>query len=178
MPSIEFHNLAERHFGLTPALSESIAEAARVCLDRHHVPVVVFELSDQGVATKFDVDWIVADQRTQYAWRNKIDATEAGAYALALAGVEAVRGLVAVCRAETLTGSDYYLDVRGSDPEDLESCVRLEVSGVDAGNLSVIKGRLVQKVEQAENGTSNLPAVACVVGFRELKILMQNVETP
>jgi len=101
------------------------------------------------------------------AHANDIDATEQGAYAVSFAAIEALAGLVAVRRAETLTGADYYAAPLGVDADDLEACVRLEVSGVDAGDESAVRRRLRQKLRQTEKGRSNLPALAAVVGFRE-----------
>lgn len=64
------------------------------------------------------------------AWANHIDTTEAGAYGVSLAAVEVKSQLVAVRRAETLTGADWYVAPIGSDPDDLENCYRLEISGI------------------------------------------------
>ena len=121
-------------------------------------------------------EWAAADERVKNAWANEIDATEAGAYGLALAGVELVKGLVAVRRAQTRTGADYYLGAAGAIPEDLEGCYRLEISGIDRGTASAIKARLRQKVEQAEKGESNLPAIAAVVEFSTVHIVSADVE--
>ncbi len=82
---------------------------------------------------------------------------------------------MAVRRAETLTGADYYVAPLGSDPEDLENCIRMEISGVSAGNKAVIEERLRKKVKQAEKSQSNLPAIASVIGFKELLIAMAKV---
>jgi hypothetical protein len=101
------------------------------------------------------------------AYSNELEATEQGAYAVSFAAVEALAGLVAVRRAETLTGADYYVAPIGTDPEDMESCLRMEVSGVGAGNETIIHARLRQKLRQTEKGRSNLPALAAVVGFRD-----------
>jgi hypothetical protein len=83
-------------------------------------------------------------------------------------------GLVAISRADTRTGADYYLGM----PEDLdlEGAFRLEVSGVDQGDASVIRRRLKEKEAQARRGDSCLPAYACVVGFREASALVSIVE--
>jgi hypothetical protein len=122
-------------------------------------------------------EWSAPDERTLNAWANKDDATEYGAYGLALAAVELTRGIVAVRRAETRTGVDYYLgDPRLTPPDDLEASVRLEVSGTDEGNDSVIQSRLRQKSQQAGTVASNPPAIATVVGFAALKIVTADVE--
>ena len=101
---------------------------------------------------------------------------EAGAYACALAAVELSDGLVAVHRAETRTGADYYIAAAGRALEDLEDCLRLEVSGVDRGEPSAVNQRLKEKLAQAAAGASNLPAMAGVVGFRARIIQLSRVE--
>ena len=83
--------------------------------------------------------------------------------------MELVDGLVAIGRADTGTGADYYMAPRGTTIEDLESfedVVRLEVSGVDRGSESAVNQRLKEKLAQASAGKSDLPAMAGVVGFK------------
>ncbi len=58
----------------------------------------------------------------------------------------------------------------GSD--DLEDCIRLEVSGINAGGSSDIKRRLREKLAQAARGASNLPAIAAVIGFKALEVII------
>ncbi|HXH12617.1 MAG TPA: hypothetical protein VNP04_22970 [Alphaproteobacteria bacterium] len=55
------------------------------------------------------VEWEATDGRARGAWVNDIDATEAGAYACARAAVELTGELVAIRRAGTGTGADYYI---------------------------------------------------------------------
>jgi hypothetical protein len=168
-------NLAERHQGVTPAIGDSFTEAARVCLDRHHQPPVAFSIQDNGAATSATVDWQRADERTKAAHANETDATEWGAYACALATTELTRGLVALRRADTQTGADFYLAPPGTLLGDLENCVRLEVSRVDRGTVNDIDVRLLQKIAQARAGKSNLPALATVVGFKAQRIAVKDV---
>ncbi|HUL00201.1 MAG TPA: hypothetical protein VLX29_05020 [Nitrospirota bacterium] len=174
-PKLSFHNLAERHRGITPAVGESYAEAARVCLDRHHASPVDFNVDNAGTTNVTVVEWIPTNEKIKDAWANEIDTTEAGAYACALAAVELTNGMVAMRRAETRTGADYYIAPPNVDLEDLENCYRLEVSGVDKGAASIIHQRLRAKLEQAKAGSSNLPAIASVVGFRERLVLLQQL---
>lgn len=149
-----------------------------MCLDRHHTPPATFELRDNVEDEAVEAHWVGPDDRTRRAWANADDATEAGAYAIALAALEVMRGLVAVRRAETRTGSDYYMGQLNSTLEDLEVSFRLEVSGTDAGGSSVINSRLRQKLEQARKGKSNLPAIASVVGFAALRVVSADVQLP
>lgn len=171
---LPIHNLAERHPGVTRAVSDSYLEAARVCLDRHHSSPVDFVLRRESLVD-VRAEWTATDERTKRAWANETDTTEAGAYCIALAAIEATDGLVAVARAETRTGADYYLG-ESARVEDLERSRRLEVSGVDVGALSTLQARLRTKLEQAAAGESSLPAVAAVVGFSAKRVLISDVE--
>jgi len=176
--TLPIHDMAERHRGLTVAVAKYYTEAARVCLDRHHESPVDFEIANLDAVDSVVAKWIKTDERTRGAWANETDATEDGAYACALAAVELSNGLVAVHRAENRTGADYYIAPAGAALDDLEDCLRLEVSGVDRGGPSVIKRRLKEKMKQTERGASNLPAMAGVVGFLARIILLSRVVNP
>jgi hypothetical protein len=116
------------------------------------------------------VAWRRPSLAAQRAFNNHDDATRDAAYILALAAVEAELGLVAVARAETRTGADYYVGPPGST--DLESAYRLEVSGVDAQSTAAVYRRLEAKIEQVRAGRSNLPAMASVVALLHQLILI------
>jgi hypothetical protein len=156
--------MAERHRALTLSVAGSYLEAARVCLDRHHTSPKEFTLENDRAESIAKVEWEVTDSRVQAAWANVDDATRDGAYAVALAATELLRGMVAVHRAETKTGADYYIAPIGEKLEDLENWWRLEVSGTHS-DKSEVKRRLRIKLEQAKQGKSNLPALAAIVGF-------------
>ena len=117
--TLPIHDMEQRHTGLTKAIADSNNQAACVCLDRHHQAPTDFELETRGFRTTATVEWDRPDERTRRAWANETNATEAGAYACGLAAVELTRGLVAVQRAETLTGADYYVARPGDSPHDL-----------------------------------------------------------
>jgi hypothetical protein len=113
--------------------------------------------------------------RTVDAWANTTDTTEAGAYGCVIASVELSRGLFAMRRVETGTGADYYVGPEGAGVDDLEDCLRLEVSGVGDGGENAVKKRLLEKVSQAQRGNSSLPAVAGVIGFSERLVMLKGV---
>ena len=171
-PSLPIHDMAQRHEGLTEAIATVHTEAAGVCLARHHRSPIDFDLDRSGDRSAVVVAWQQPNKRTVDAWANDDDATEAGACACALAAIELADGLVAVRRAETKTGADYYVAPKGSPMQDLEDCLRLEVSGVDAGSESTVNQRLKRKLVQVAAGRSNLPAMAGVVGFRARLIVL------
>jgi hypothetical protein len=172
---LQLNLLHERHPGLTVALSGTLFEAASVCLNRHHVSPVDVTVACDGRSSERVVDFEAPDTRMLNAWANEIDTTEIGAYGVSLAAVEVEKQLVAVRRAETLTGADWYVAAVGAETADLENCLRLEVSGVDAGGWSAINARLQQKIQQARKGASNLPAIASVVGFKESVVAIKQV---
>jgi hypothetical protein len=146
-----------------------------VCFDRYHLSPTEVVLSDNGTQSRAQITWPKPDGRTMGAWANKNDTTEAGAYACVIAAVEHLRGLLAVHRAETLTGADYYVGPPGSGESDLENCLRLEVSGVDGGSDREVAKRLLAKMGQATRGASNLPALAGVIGFRAKLLMVRDV---
>ncbi len=172
---LPLEKLHERHEGLTFEVAQSYIQAAEVCLDRHHASPQEFLLDDDRTENSISVEWRSPDARTKRAWANTDDATRDGAYACALAATELSRGLVAVSRAETLTGADYYVAPVGEPSDDLENTLRLEVSGTDS-DRSGVRYRLRGKVRQAQEGASDLPALAAVVGFKARLIMIQTVE--
>lgn len=171
----DLNALHERHQGLTKAVCDAYAEAAHVCLSLHHQPPVDIVVTTPEEESTFGMTWTVPGERERRAWANLIDAVEAGAYAMAIAAVEGVHQWFAVSRAETLTGADYYVGPAGAD---LETAFRLEVSGTNEGNAAELRARLKRKTEQALAGRSALPAVACVVGFRNGSILVSSLQRP
>lgn len=174
-PDLPLRNLHERHRALTISIAGTYEEAASVCLQRHHAPPVDVTLADNGSRSSASVNWVSPDQRTRDAWNNETDATRDGAYGCVIAGVEVLRGLYAVRRAETGTGADYYIGPPGSGVNDLEECLRLEVSGVDHGDEKEVLKRLSAKVRQARAGNGSLPAVAGVFGFWAKLLTVQDV---
>lgn len=175
---LPIHDMAQRHRGLTVALADAQTEAATVCLSRHHRPPTDFDLDSRNEHSAAVVKWQPASRQLRTAWANDIDATEFGAYACVLAAVELIDGLVAVGRAETQTGADYYIAPRDApaDIEDFDNCLRLEVSGVDRGPESAVNKRLGEKLVQAAAGDSNLPAVAGVVGFKARLVKLADLD--
>lgn len=165
-----------RHPGLTRAIADGYAEAASVCLVRHHVPPAEYDVWDRDQPSMLVLDWDMPDERQRAAWANVTDATEAGAVGIVLMALEVCTGLVAVRRAETRSGADYYVGPPGTGREDLERCLRLEISGVDHGSAATVYRRVAEKIGQAVRGDSNLPALVGVVGFKVRLVVLEPVE--
>ena len=93
---LQLTDLSVRHPGLTKAIGDSYAEAAAVCLSRHHESPADVSAVVSDVATKCALPWEPPSNAVARAYANETDATEQGAYAVSLAAVEAISGLVAV----------------------------------------------------------------------------------
>ncbi len=166
LPALD--ELHERHYGLTEHICRSYAEAAAVALDRHHSPPADFHVTADGGACLRALGWTVSNARARAGWNNADDTTRDGAYVIAAAAVEAEMGLYAVDRADTRTGADYYF--APAHGPDLETAIRVEISGVDKGGEGEVKARLKRKLKQAQEGKSDLPAAACIVGFKARRV--------
>jgi len=173
---LKIDDLSQRHPGVTKSLGDSYSEAAKVCLDRHHKAPQKFSIENEEKIVDAEVVWNATTERIRAAWANEIDTTEAGAYACAIAAVEFSEKLYAIRRAETGTGADYYVSSKKTNINDLEDAIRLEVSGIDIANEAIVNYRLNQKVKQAKSGSSNLPAMATVVGFQPRIIKIKKVD--
>jgi hypothetical protein len=124
---LPLEDMAGRHPGLTYFIAGYYLEAARVCLDRHHTSPTDFSYQNDQEEGITAVQWETTDAQTRGAHNNETDATRDGAYIFALAALEMLSGFVAVRRAETQTGSDYYVAPIGEAVDDLEGWWRLEV---------------------------------------------------
>jgi hypothetical protein len=173
---LQHSSLHLRHHGVTQAIADGYAEAASVYLARHHVPPAEYDVWDREQPSKLLLDWHTPDERQLAAWANVTDATEAGAVGIVLLALELCTGFVAVRRAETRTGADYYVGPPGTGRDDLEQCLRLEISGVDHGSASTVYRRVAEKIGQAVRGDSNLPALVGVVGFKVRLVVLEPVE--
>lgn len=172
---LPLEGIGTRHYGLTKALGAVYEEAASVRLSSHHSPPRSVSIVDGEREMTVDLTWRPATKRTRAAFANLKDATEQGAYGMALAAIELMRGCVAIHRAEQGTRVDYYLAPVGADYDDLESSIRLEVSGIDSATEGKLKTRLKEKLWQAKKGAANTPAIAAVVGFSNLRILCADI---
>lgn len=167
------HLLHQRHPGLYQPLCEVYADAAVLCFREHHQPPVDI-LVERGPRTS---RWTLAYPEPTHgalpSMNNEEDRTRDGAYSVALSVVEGELGLLAVSRAESRTGADWYCAPLGTSSDDFEAASKLEVSGVNRGDQGEIRRRLTEKVRQVVSRPPNLPAIACVVGFKERLVLLE-----
>jgi hypothetical protein len=174
-PLLPIAGLANRHIGLTQEIAAYYLQAANICLSRHHEPPCDFEIKEKVRTQSVSIEWQLPNQRQLDAWANQTDATEAGACACALAAVELLTGLVAVRRAETLSGIDYYLGRAGQLDDVFGGSMRLEISGTHLG-WQEVESRLRRKLLQVEQGQSDGNAMAIIVGFQIKMIVIGRLE--
>jgi hypothetical protein len=175
LPTISIAGLNERHHGLTEEVAAYYAQGARVCLDRHHEPPRNLQIEMGSITSECSLSWEVTTQDVKLAWGNDDDATRDGAYIVALAALEHAEGLVAVHRAQSRSGADYFVAPSGTPKGDIENAIRLEVSGIDRSDPSKMRARLQQKKDQTRRGESDAPAIAAVVGFSSAVVQMERV---
>lgn len=173
LPQLQIARLDRRHPGVNAHAAGYLHDAARVCLHRHHSSPTQVDIRHDAGAIKAEVQWSLPDAGCLASHANVDDATRDGAYACVIAAVELTDELIAIGRAHTKTGADYYLAPPGSGTDDLEQAIRLEVSGVNAGPEHEVAARLNRKLAQLRQGQGALPAIAGVIGFRERLVLLR-----
>ena len=170
--------MASRHPGLTTSLADHQCEAAGVCLARFHaLPPSILTVHAPGVDRRYELIWRFPTQVEVAANANEDDATEAGAYAVALAAVDVHLGLVTIGRTYRRSGADWHLrpypvvervfDIDGDD------VVRLEVSGVSDDDDAKMRERA--RVKRAQAAARPGPALVAIVGFRSPRVLIRSV---
>ena len=160
----ELSRLHERHPGLTKPVAETYAEAARVLLDQFHQPPVHANvgLHNRPRAT-YLLEW--EPPRPDSAGHTETKKTRHATAPIRLCWPPLKSTLIslATTRLKTGTGADYLLEPKGiiqtdTDELNLESAIRLEVSGIRrCDSAAVLARRLHQKVEQARRGRSSAP---------------------
>lgn len=143
---------------ISAGMRDSLVEAARVMLDSFHAaaPTRGTWTSETGTA-KTEVRWSAATEVMRSSHANTKDATEDGAYTLAVLAADHL-GLRVLGRAPQGSGADWFVQ----DPKRPMQLLKLEVSGIATGGSP--GSRLGQKVEQAMSG--NVAAAGLAVVFR------------
>jgi hypothetical protein len=165
--------LAEGMPGLTPACGISLAESAAVCLeDRSHKTGAAFYLT--GIkAEQFPMEWPFVDEQQRRSHNDLQEATERGAYGIAILIVCDLTGKVVVERSKKGPGFDYWL---GEEDDDLlfSGKARLEVSGILSGSSSLVQARVRQKKEHVKPSDHLAPGYVAVVEFSTPTACVEN----
>jgi succinate dehydrogenase/fumarate reductase flavoprotein subunit len=152
--------------GLTRAYGAQLAEAAAVCLEnREHKSGVTFHLTGWKGA-QFLMEWAAIDERARRSNNDLQEATERGAYGIAILIVCHLTGMVVLERSAKGRGFDYWLGDEEEDGDELfQKKARLEVSGILSGSHSEVQARVRRKQEQMKPSDRLAPGYVAVVEF-------------
>ena len=138
---------------------------AAVCLnERQHHPGVT--LTVQGDYTgRFFLTWQILTEKHRRTCADLQEATEYGAYGLAILVVRETIGKTVLERSAKGPGFDFWI----GDEEDAElpfqGLMRLEVSGILSGDASQIRSRARRKKIQVGPSDQAAPALIAIVEF-------------
>lgn len=150
---------------LSAGLRMVFVEAAGVLLASHAHPNPCdgsWEHDDEPDALQ--IVWIEPDEPTTRTHNNRKDATEYGAYAVAISAAAAL-GFEVCGRTVQGSGADFWMTRRGGDPDEV---YHLEVSGIAEGGAPGY--RLGQKLEQGRGGSLRKPGLAVVFRFSDASL--------
>lgn len=163
---LSFDFLANGEAGLTPAYGSFLAEAASHCLHLrdHSNPVRLLITGDERFSRMFRWGLVAQGHRSTYG--DLQEATEYGAYGIAIVVAMHVTGMRYVERSARGTGIDLWLN---NDPDKrnlFQHAARLEVSGIFDGDESKVASRLKTKLIQTKRSdTTLLCAYVVIVEF-------------
>lgn len=169
---VSLESLCKGSSGITPAFGTSLAEAASVCLESQQHQAGV-ELSTEfgpvqsilgDPKATFALHWVPTTEQIRKCWSAEEVATEIGAYGIAALLVQALTGKSVLERSRKGTGFDYWIGTENDDSL-FQTKTRLEVSGIRAGTIATIMGRLHRKLEQTKRSDAGIPALVIIVEF-------------
>jgi len=161
----DFAPLKNGSLNIPKAYATFLAEAAAHCLalKQHSNPVQLSLTGDLRTAAM--LDWGGVIEGATYA--DLQEATEYGAYGIALVVALALTGITNVERSAKTTGVDYWLGGERSDDGIFQRAARLEISGILDGDDSKIATRMNIKLRQTNRSDESLlPAYVAIVEFR------------
>ena len=155
---------------LTPARGAMMAECASVCFeDRAHA--VGVSLRVVGIANSaFSVLWDRITDVQRRTYNDLQEATEHGAYGVAIVLLREITGKKAIDRSKKGSGFDYWIGDTDDDELIFSRMARLEVSGILSGTDSTIAARLRIKLDQVKpSDVSGFPAYIAIIEFGQPK---------
>jgi hypothetical protein len=163
--SFNLNTLAEGTMpGLSSVYGAQLAQAAAVCLEnREHRSGATLQLAGVSAA-QFLMEWPPVDDQARRSNNDLQEATERGAYGIAILIVCDLTGMVVVERSAKGLGFDYWLGDKDDD-ELFSGKTRLEVSGILSGPRSQAQARVRQKREQMKPSDRLAPGYVAVVEF-------------
>ncbi len=164
--TLSFAPLMNGQFGVSSVYGSFLAEAASHCLGcTNHVSPVLLEVTGDACSI-WSLKWSEAVDVEDGTWADLQEATEYGAYGIAITVALALTKTSRVERSAKGTGIDYWLG-SGKDQRGIfQRTARLEVSGILNGDKRKIDARLKEKLAQTERSDqTQLPAYVSIVEF-------------
>jgi hypothetical protein len=164
--SLSFDALKDGRLGVSSAYGSFLAEAASQCLYRndHPDPVLLEVTGDKCVHG--NLTWGEFDGRHHGTWADAQEATEYGAYGVAILVALPLTRTSRVQRSAKGTGIDYWLGDGLDERGIFQRTARLEVSGILKGKEVEIAARLREKLVQIkQSDLTTLPGYVVIVSF-------------
>ena len=159
-------DLAKGLPAITPSFGAALAEACAVCLKEQKHSQGVEITVDGDFDAKFELFWQPVTEQMLRCWNDEEFTTEQAAYGIAFLIIRELTDLTVIERSRKGTGFDYWLGTSDTDEgQPFKNKVRLEVSGIRKGNLSLVKARVKQKKEQTKVSDGLFPAYIIIVEF-------------
>lgn len=139
----------------------AMEEAGAMCFhDRGHSSGVVMKVDlkvGKPSASECSIHWTPLTPDMVRTWNDLQDASEVGAYGIALLLMTRLTEYTTLERSKKGPGFDYWLGFKTSDEMfPFQRKARLEVSGILDGTDSQIRSRVKEKLEQTQQ-SDNLP---------------------
>jgi hypothetical protein len=172
--TFSFESLRKGELGLSPTYGSFLAEAASYCLKlKKHLSPVFLHVS--GIEQRrADLQWNDAGESFDTTYADLQEATEYGAYGLALAVAVTLTDIPYIERSAKGTGIDYWLSHGVDERGIFQRAARLEVSGILEGDDGTISARLNKKLAQTKRSdNTSLPAYVAIVefGFPKMRLV-------
>jgi len=164
--TFSFEPLKNGELGISSAYGSFLAEAAAYCLNLRKHPNPVRLLLTGNYSSSGIFQWDNLTQELARTYSDLQEATEYGAYAIAIVVSVHLTGIAHVERSAKGTGIDYWLGQGNEEIGVFQRSARLEVSGIFEGGESTISARLKKKLSQiTQSDKTLLPAYIAIVEF-------------
>jgi hypothetical protein len=178
--TLSFSALKSGQLGVSTVYGSFLAEAASHCLQHngHANPVLLHVTGD--ASTSGSLKWGDANEGDEGTWADLQEATEYGAYGVAIIVALPLTEAPRVERSAKGPGVDYWLGDGRDERGIFQRAARLEVSGILKGDEAKIAARLKEKLAQtSRSDKTGLPAYVTIVDFGrpEARFVKSNVET-
>ena len=149
--------------GLSNAWATFLCEAASFCLEKHGHANGTKLIVDGDSRMFLSLLWCRSSPGSWSSWSDLGQATEFGAYGIAILLVINLTEYKAIERAVKGTGIDYWL---GTDSLLFQQKARLEVSGIFKGSEAKVDERARQKaVQTGQSDKTRMPVYIVIVEF-------------